>query len=171
VTGFVRTADGGVEARLGRVEVEVLATLPTQLRALLGLEGGEVRDRLFPRAYLDHAEEEAEEEWQRLMHDDLLAGKLAALGVVEETIARVGGEVASEGEGEVEVVTLALSEEEALSWMGALNDVRLALGIMLDVDEETDPAAVPADDPRAPGMHLYGWLTWLQGTLIEALDA
>jgi hypothetical protein len=32
-----------------------------------------------------------------------------------------------------------------------------------------DDAVVRPDDPRAPGLELYQWLTWLQGTLIDTL--
>ena len=43
----------------------------------------------------------------------------------------------------------------------ALNDVRLALGTVLDVTEDT-PDELPADDPRAPHLAVYHWLTWVQ---------
>ena len=86
---FRRRRDGdSVEVRLDGAEREVLAGLPDQLRELLALDAGEVRDRLFPRAYLDPTEDEAEREWQRLMHDELLASKIAALDVVAETLER-----------------------------------------------------------------------------------
>ena len=51
--------------------------------------------------------------------------------------------------------------------MSALNDVRLALGVVLEVTE--DEMQLAPDDPRAPGLELYGWLTWLQGSLIQEL--
>ena len=37
-----------------------------------------VTQRLFPRAYLDPTEEEAESQWQELVHDDLVEARLDA---------------------------------------------------------------------------------------------
>ena len=53
-------------------------------------------------------------------------------------------------------------------WVGALNDVRLALGVVLEVTE--DEIRAPTATTRGPpGLELYGWLTWLQGSLVEEL--
>jgi hypothetical protein len=66
-----------------------------------------------------------------------------------------------------DTIEVTLAPEEVEQWVVALNDVRLALGVVLEVSEED--AMVSADDPRAPGLELYAWLTWLQGGLIETL--
>lgn len=155
---------GAVEVVLEAGEADLLSTLPAQIRQLLDDAEGRVHERLFPRAYLDPTEEEAEREWQRISHTELLEGKLGALAVVEETLDRRAPDDAGR-------VRLDLSDDETAAWLSALNDVRLALGTILEVTEETDPARVSVDDPRAPGLHVYAWLTWLQGELIEALDA
>ena len=59
-----------------------------------------------------------------------------------------------------------MSSEELESWLGALNDLRLVLGTRLGVTEQTYD-----EPPRDPGLALYGWLTWLEGTIVEALAA
>ena len=39
--------------------------------------------------------------------------------------------------------------------------------MVLEVTE--DDTEIDPKDPRAPGFELYGWLTWLQGSLVEEL--
>ena len=146
-------------------EVEVLRDLAGQLESLL--EGGvperggdAARDRLFPRAYLDPTEDAAETEWQSAVHGDL----------VREKSEKLAGLVDSLDEAKLkrnETVEVTLAPEAVEQWVGALNDVRLALGVVLGVTE--DEAEVDPDDPRAHGFDLYHWLTWLQGSLIEVL--
>jgi len=62
---------------------------------------------------------------------------------------------------------IELSVEQADDWLAALNDVRLALGTALDVSEET-PENFPEDDPRAPHLGVYHWLTFVQDSLVQA---
>jgi hypothetical protein len=145
-------------------EAALLTGLPDELRGLVDGGAGPVHDRLFPRAYLDPTEEDAESEWQRLMHAELLAGKLAALDVVVATLA--GAAPDRRGRPRCRV-----SADEAEAWLGVLNDARLALGVMLDVTEDLDPTELDPSDERLPGLSVYGWLTWFQGTLIEALES
>jgi hypothetical protein len=63
-----------------------------------------------------------------------------------------------------------VNEDELLAWLGSLNSIRLVVGTRLDVTEETTERDF-ADDEEAAGLfELYGYLTWLQGWVIEALD-
>jgi hypothetical protein len=164
VTRFA-VRDDGVDLSLSETEVAVLRDLAGQLEALLG--GGApdsgrdaVRDRLFPRAYLDPTADAQEAEFQSVVHDDLVHAKSeAAVALVESLDA---GRVGRKG-----VVTVALDQPGVERWVAALNDIRLALGVTLDVTE--DMGDVEPDDPRAPGLELYDWLTWLQGSLVELL--
>jgi hypothetical protein len=55
------------------------------------------------------------------------------------------------------------------AWCGALNDLRLVLGERLGVTEELYEQGIDRNDPRAPELALYGWLTWLQGEVVEVL--
>ncbi|PRX49274.1 uncharacterized protein DUF2017 [Prauserella shujinwangii] len=61
-----------------------------------------------------------------------------------------------------------LTYEQADAWLSALNDVRLALGTALDVNEEM-PDELPEEDPRAPHLGVYHWLTWVQESLVQAM--
>jgi hypothetical protein len=120
-----------------------------------------IRERLFPRAYLDPTEEESEGEWQRMVHPELVRSKLEALALLGASLERAR----SKGGG-LEVV---LSPEEVEAWLGALNDARLALGVALDITEERVDELISPDDPAAPGLAVYTWLTGLQGELVDTL--
>ena len=61
-----------------------------------------------------------------------------------------------------------LSEPDAHAWAAAVNDVRLALGTMLDVGP-TGPDALPPSHPMAGHLDVYQWLTVLQEYLVLGL--
>ena len=63
---------------------------------------------------------------------------------------------------------ISLSIEEADCWLAAVNDVRLALGSALKIDEET-PDELSEEDPRAADMDVYHWLTWMQDSLVQEM--
>ncbi|WP_433871621.1 DUF2017 domain-containing protein [Saccharopolyspora sp. CA-218241] len=63
---------------------------------------------------------------------------------------------------------IALTDQQADGWLTALNDVRLALGTALEIDEET-PDELPEDDMRREHLGVYQWLTWVQDSLVGAL--
>jgi len=62
-----------------------------------------------------------------------------------------------------------LDEAQLLSWMGAVNDLRLVLGTRLDVSEETAFDQDP-DDPDAPALAVYQYLSFLLETIVDALS-
>jgi hypothetical protein len=147
--------------RLGAEEVAILRGLPDQLRSVLAQdEADPVLERLFPSAYLEPEDTERDTEYRRLVRDDLLKEKLANLEVVTSTLAR--------GSTSVRRWTVDLSEDEAMAWLGALNDLRLALGVRLGITEDFD-GDIDESDPRAPGLHLLSYLGWLEEHLVEAL--
>ncbi|MGZ6969179.1 MAG: DUF2017 family protein [Acidimicrobiia bacterium] len=161
----IRRSRDGLVLTLYPAEVEVLRDLAGQLESLLdgGVpeRGGDpTRDRLFPRAYLDPTEDAAETEWQVAVHEDLVRQKSAAVGALVDSLDTGTA-------GRKDTLQLTLPPEAVEQWVGALNDVRLALGVVLEVTE--DEAELDPDDPRAPGLELYHWLTWLQGSLVEEL--
>jgi uncharacterized protein DUF2017 len=161
---FRRLRAGAIEVALAEPEADVLRHLRSELLTVLDADGArqpQVWERLFPRAYLDATEEEAEREWQRLVHSDLLEGKRRALDVVSGSLE---GGTTRRGR-----VSARLDPEEAHAWLTALTDVRLVLGTSLEITEDVDLASVDPADDRAPAYHLYGWLTWLQGELVETL--
>jgi len=146
-----RDHGGGYVLRLPAEERELLRALPGQLRELLRTDDPSLR-RLFPPAYTD--DPEADDEFRRLMRDELLEGKLAALRVVEQT---AGAD--------------RLTAEQLEGWLGALESLRLYLGTQLDVTEQTYEQELDPDDPSAPALALYGYLSWLQEEAVAALSS
>jgi hypothetical protein len=63
---------------------------------------------------------------------------------------------------------LELTGEAADAWIVAVNDVRLALGAMLDIRPD-GPDRLPDGHPLAPHLDVYQWLTVLQEYLVLAL--
>ena len=148
---FSGARDGGIELTLSRDERTLLAGLAAELRALLDGDTGEPSlRRLFPPAYEDAADERA---YRDLAGESLLDGRRAALKLLAETVARD-----------------RLSAEEADAWLRALNDLRLVLGTRLDVQEDTFAADLRRDDPNAPALAVYGYLSWIQEQLVAALS-
>ncbi|HEX3541109.1 MAG TPA: DUF2017 family protein [Acidimicrobiales bacterium] len=140
----VRRVRAGVyQVNLSAEERRLLRDLPRQLRDLLAQTDDPALRRLFPPAYVDDPEGEAE--YRRLMGDDLLQGRQAAL----ETMA------ASIDQPE-------LDEEQVTAWLSSLNDLRLVLGTQLDIQEDDDPQNTPAHQ-------LYYYLTMLEDSVIVAM--
>jgi hypothetical protein len=61
-----------------------------------------------------------------------------------------------------------ISEEDANAWIAAVNDIRLALGTMLEIGPE-GLDRLPANHPLAGHLDVYQWLTVLQEYLVLAL--
>ncbi len=123
-----------------------------------------VTKRLFPRAYLDPTAEDAEAQWQEMVHDDLVETRLAALADVVQSLDDA---VAARGRDDAR--ELVLDAERAARWLTVLNDARLAIGTALGVTPEWDFAAL---DPAAPDYELhavYAWLTELLAALVNAV--
>jgi Domain of unknown function (DUF2017) len=144
--------DGGYLLRLPEEERELLRFLPDELRSLLEVMPGDpALRRLFPRAYEDEQDEAA---YRELMGNELAAGRSRALQVLSET-----------------ATAEHLTAEQAQAWLTALNDLRLVLGTRLDVTDESLLEGLAENDPRAPELALYAYLSWLQEQLVEALSA
>lgn len=146
-----RERGGGYRLRLPPEERELLRSLPGQLREVMQTDDPSLR-RLFPPAYPDDSE--ADDEFRRLMREELRDGKLAALRIVEET---AGAD--------------HLSGEQLEAWLGALESLRLYLGTQLDITEEIYEREPDLDDPDGPALALYGYLSWLQEETVAALSS
>ncbi|CAM5430189.1 hypothetical protein SALBM135S_06612 [Streptomyces alboniger] len=187
---------GGATVALDEVEISIIRSLAVQLLELIGPgPGGEPSDdplaelfaegpseppadpvmrRLLPDAYGGPGSERGDEdelrayssEFRRFTENDLRAKKRDdALVVIRSLDA-----AASAGEGEGETV-LKLTAEESRHWLGALNDLRLAIGTRLEVDDEDNAELLyrlPDSDPRKPMVMAYLWLGGLQ-TLVGTL--
>jgi hypothetical protein len=144
-----RTRRGDFELLIPELERRVLSTLPAQMRELL--DGGDPSTRrLFPPAYTDDAELQAE--YEGMVRDDLDAGRRRSLDVLEETLN-----------------AKRIDEEQMTAWLTALNDVRLVLGTRLDIEDEEAGVDVAEDDPQAPVFALYHYLGWLVSQVVDAL--
>ncbi|MCX4811386.1 DUF2017 domain-containing protein [Streptomyces sp. NBC_01239] len=189
---------GGAAVALDDVEISIIRSLAVQLLELIGPGPGEdasddplaelfaegpseppadpVLRRLFPDAYTDPEQapdspQDAEErmahsaEFRRFTENDLRAGKREnALVVVRTLDALTPG-----GDGGA---ILKLTAEESRQWLGALNDLRLAIGSRLDITDEDDTDdlyRLPDEDPRKPMVMAYLWLGGLQETLVSTL--
>jgi hypothetical protein len=122
-------SDGRVQLRLPAAERAVLTSLLPQLLAVIdGDEGVEhLRGRLFPAAYDDP---EREDEFQRLVGDDLVDQRRAALGDVVTTLD------AGRTRGRSWVVDL--DDDQLQSWLAVLHDLRLVLAQVVGIRTESD---------------------------------
>lgn len=147
-------ADGPDRFRLV-LDVEEMSLLRRLLDQLRGLLTGAPHDdarvrRLFPTAY--HDDPERDGEYQRFMRDELVASRLAALTEVDSTLEHG-----------------VLSMDQLAAFMRSLNALRLVLGTLLDVDEDTDPMRLDPQDPLFAEHQLYLWLSWMLEHVVEAL--
>ena len=64
---------------------------------------------------------------------------------------------------------LELSDDDIPNWMGTLNDVRLAMGVAFNVDEDTEPEALDDEDPRKFALEVYSLISWFFGELVDVV--
>jgi hypothetical protein len=150
---IVRRADGAFDVDLPPEQRDVIRELPSQLRELL--DGGDrgtdaALRRLYPTADLDDPEHAAE--FDALVRDDLTAQRATAIEAMERTIDAE-----------------RLSEDDLVSWLAVLNDLRLVIGTRLDVTEETTLEDFAEAEPRAHAYALYAYLSYLEEQIVEAL--
>jgi len=122
-----------------------------------------VVDRLFPDLYRDDAEAAAE--LREYTEGELKTAKIDQAGAILAVLPTNGGTM------------VQLDEEEAEAWLRALNDGRLALGVRLELTDDSDLVdeiddAVMADPTsvRVRQLTMYHYLTMLQESLLEALS-
>jgi hypothetical protein len=147
--GIQRQRDGSYKIRLGAEERALLQGLPGQLDDAIDSDDPSLK-RLFPPAYDDGDDERA---YRRLTRESLLEGKRAALRALADT---------ADAE--------RLDEPQLSAWLDALESLRLVVGTQLDVTEE-GYGHLDADDPDAPRIALYHWLSWLQEEVVRELAA
>jgi hypothetical protein len=138
--------------RLGKHERDLLVELARRSRTLLETEdpsSDPAVARLFPAAYRDDPLRNLE--YETSLGGAPRSGKLQALDTMERTAnAR------------------ALSEEDFLTWMGVVNDLRLVLGTRIEVTEESTEEDFAAGGPR-DAYHVYQFLGWVQQEMLFAL--
>ena len=175
--GFQRTATGRVVLRVDDVERGLLMSVARQvmdlvrpaeaspdqdpLAAQVGWVDGDVGisddpavARLLPDAYDDPDDAR---DFRRFTENDLRQAKMQhAMTVVEEI--EHSGEKVSVGSPD--------------SWLGLLNDARIAIGTRIQISEDNHEELVGLrdDDPRSGLFHVYDWLTFLQESLVRCMD-
>jgi hypothetical protein len=175
--GFQRTATGRIVLRVDTVERGLLASVARQvidlvkpedpppdadpLAAQIGWVDGESGPsddpavaRLLPDAYTDP---EDAREFRRFTEHDLRKTKVQHADTLLEELERSGEKVVVKSPD---------------SWLGTLNDARIAIGTRIHIAEDNheELASLPEDDPRAGLFHVYDWLTFLQESLVRCLD-
>ena len=175
--GFQRTATGRVVLRVDQVERGLLMSVARQVMDLVqpaeaspdqdplaaqvgwvdadvGISDDPAVARLLPDAYDDPDDAR---EFRRFTENDLRQSKMQHAMTVVEEIERSGEKVA---------VT------STDSWLGLLNDARIAIGTRIQISEDNheELAGLPDDDPRSGLFHVYDWLTFLQESLVRCMD-
>ena len=177
-SGFTRHGSDDYVANFSSSERQVLINLVEQivellgeridnydddpLAAMIGITSfdsppeDEVLMRLLPNAY---AEQVDASEFRRYTESTLRARKSA-----NAMSMRI--DLKSSSDGYVEVVHVG-----ANAWLGGMNDIRLALGVRLNVQANSheDLEILAPDDPLRGVYAVYSWLGWLQESLIQAL--
>lgn len=153
----IRPSGDGFVVDIGADEAALVRHLVDELRQLLtdpdpdsGAEALLVR--LFPVAHPD--DPDAEAEYQRWMREELVASKLAAFDLVDDTLS---------GDGR-------LDEAGLIAFMQSINSLRLALGSMLGVTDDPDAEVDPGAEDTAE-YHLYGYLSWLLEWSVRAIQS
>lgn len=176
--GFKRHGDHSYVAQFADSEKEVLLNLCEQiiellaertdhgnddpLAAMVGITShdsppeDDVLHRLLPNAYADSVDSS---EFRRYTESTLRAKKQA-----HAVVMRIHLKSSEDG-------TIDLDHDNANAWLGAINDIRLALGVRLKVESNSNEhlEILAPDDPLRGVYAVYTWLGWLQESLLSAL--
>lgn len=177
------------------------------LHDVVGISGSElppedpVLKRLLPSAY---KEIQDAAEFRRYTEDALREKKRAHAYLIRETLIDDEGlgEEIVQGDKDIESTSIRISikSEDAWSWLGGLNDIRLALAVRLEIggttmgdlpsDTHRNDSVTGADkaseaqraihqkfelmtdsDPMKAVYAVYNWLGWLQEEFLKQIDA
>ena len=143
------TADDGdtYTISLGPNERDLIRSVAEQLKKILVETDGPVLRRLFPPPYGD--DDERNEGYAALARPELIENRLASLDVVI---------------GSAEATTL--DEDSMAAWMRSINDVRLVLGTVLDITDDSEEVEV--DDSNVATYQAYEVLGMLLETIVAA---
>ena len=115
--------------------------------------------RLLPNAYSDP---EAASDFRRYTEPQLRGSKQRNLRLIREELTIL----VDENHGGV------IENLDSDIWLKALNDLRIALSVRLDINEESFEKfeLMPDEDPAKSVHAVYFWLGWLQENLLESLS-
>jgi hypothetical protein len=159
-----------IGSMIGMLDERENSSPPDELEQITGMRTGNTQPpdnatlrRLLPDFYQPDGEGEPVPDSAdslnaalRSLHEpEILDAKRRAAQQLVDTLPDDGGRV-------------TLTEEAANAWIASVNDVRLALGTMLDIRPD-GPDRLPGGHPMAPHLGVYQWLTALQEYLVLAL--
>ncbi len=159
-----------VTSMLGMLDDRESSSPADELEEITGMKTGnsrppedETMKRLLPdfyRAQTDHPAgsgtiESLNNALRSLYEPDIIDAKRQAAQRLLDTVPEGGGK-------------FELNEDDAQAWAAAVNDVRLALGTMLDIGPN-GPEQLPAGHPMSGHLDVYQWLTVLQEYLVLGL--
>jgi hypothetical protein len=168
------TRGGGVEVRIGALPATLIRSVISNVRDMLepppaadpleelvGMRSQPLAPpedpalaRLLPAAY---TEDDDAARWRQRMDDDLRRTKQAAADLLLSQLPEEGGK-------------LRLTEDDAASWLTALNDLRLVLGVRLGISDNPDEMQLPEEgSPQLAMWVVYNLVTDVQGELLDAL--
>jgi hypothetical protein len=170
MTGIRRLDDGSLSITisenefiaLGRLEADLLATLSDRLS---GLAGGETRtDRLFPDAY--HDDTEANAEFHALTDVDLVTAKGDAARGVMSAFLEAEEEASGSLWKHAATRTATFGPDDAVRLLRNLTDLRIIVADRLGIERDGDDGANgdPAD------RMVYWWLGETQERLVESMS-
>lgn len=115
--------------------------------------------RLLPNAYSDP---EAASDFRRYTEPDLRSGKQRNQRMVREQLLTIVDENLPSG---------VILDIDPQVWLLAINDIKLALAVRLDVDADSYEKfdLLPDEDPNKPIFAVYFWLGWLQENLLSTI--
>lgn len=155
---------------IGMLDARESASPPDELEVITGMKIGnaappqdETTRRLLPDFYRPDESGEAvpvdvdnlNAALRGLHEPEIISAKRLAAQQVMDTVPEQGGR-------------FELTEDQANSWIAAVNDIRLALGAMLQIGPD-GPDRLQPGDPMAGQVGVYQWLTVLQEYLVVAL--
>jgi hypothetical protein len=159
-----------VSAMIGLLDERESSSPADELEEITGIKTGNSKPpgdpalrRLLPDFYRSDEDDDPPAETSetlnaalRSLHEpEIINAKRVAAQKLLDTIPDNGGR-------------FELTEEGANAWIAAVNDIRLTLGVMLDIGPE-GPDRLPADHPLAAHFDVYQWLTVLQEYLVLVL--
>lgn len=126
----------------------ILRELMEQFLGLLDDPGAPLLYRLFPPAYSDPTDVARQDEYRRLMMEDLVERRRAECQMVLESAD-----------------AQTLTEEQVMAWSRSINSLRLAIGTYLDVSEDDE-----VGPPQSAEESAYHWLSWLLEETVDAMS-
>jgi hypothetical protein len=150
----VQQTKDGFRINLDNDERLLIERLMRELRELLlGPSDAPALARLFPTAYHLPEDIELDDEYQRLMREEIVASRLTGIDMVIDALNDKH----------------PLTQGQIMALVQAVNGIRLVLAAVLDVTDDHDPEDIDDQHPQAADYQLYSFLSWLLEWSVRAL--